>query len=85
MNATQTPSQQLATLTSAQTTSALVESFCLTEGFNSEGMPLHAAQAVAVTRGAIMDELDRRDPEAFGTWLESDADAGALRAAFNVA
>lgn len=30
---------------------------------------------LAVTRGWLMDEFERRDPEAFDAWMDADCDA----------
>jgi hypothetical protein len=84
MNTTQTAipaARKLATLVAAQTTSRLVESFCLTEDL-LVGISPEDARAVYVTRGALMDEIERRNPEAFGAWLDQDGTPESLRALF---
>ena len=38
-----------------------------------------------IIRGWLMDEIERRYPEAFNAWLDSDAYDGELRAYINIA
>lgn len=45
-------------------TRQLIETFILTDSINDSN--------VYIVRGWIMDELERRNPEAFDAWLESE-------------
>lgn len=84
MNKTQTASQKLAAHTAAQSTATLVEAFCLT-GDLLPGLSAEDAAPVFISRGAIMDELERRNPEAFGAWIDDAvSDDAGLRAAFGL-
>ena len=51
----------------AQSTARLIEQFELTEVSNEPHIP--------TVRGWIMDELKRRDAEAFDKWIDSDEDS----------
>lgn len=51
-------------LLAAQSTEKLVEQFELTELMSDPNVP--------TVRGWIMDELEKRDPEAFDAWTDSD-------------
>ena len=48
----------------AQTTSQLLDLFDLTEIMNNKNIP--------TVRGWIMDELEKRNPEAFDAWMDSE-------------
>lgn len=48
----------------ALTTTQILFQFDLTEKINNEYIP--------VVRGWLMDELEKRDPEAFDEWLDSE-------------
>lgn len=50
--------------TSTKSTAALVQAFMIVETSQAEDM--------SFVRGAIMDELETRDPIAFDAWLDSD-------------
>ena len=52
------------TLIKERTTAQLIETFIMTGRVNNEYIP--------TVRGWIMDELERRDPEAFSAWLDSE-------------
>jgi len=75
---------KMTALLTSQTTAKLVEAFCLTERLDMRSMSSDDAAAVFLTRGKLMDELERRDAEAFATWIDGRADEGALRAAYGV-
>jgi hypothetical protein len=51
-------------LVGSMTTAMLCEAFELTNGNKDAAIP--------TVRGAIMDELESRDPEAFDKWMDSD-------------
>lgn len=48
----------------AQTTAQLLDLFDLTEIMNDQNIP--------TVRGWIMEELEKRNPEAFDAWMDSD-------------
>lgn len=48
----------------AMTTRELIDTFILSDSVNDPN--------VYTVRGWLMDELERRNPEAFDAWLESD-------------
>ena len=56
--------QKAKEITQAQTTETLIESFEMTSD-------MKISAEVAMTRGWIMDELDKRNPEAFEKWMDS--------------
>jgi hypothetical protein len=62
---TATATNKLTALFAQLTAEKLIESFELTEGRKEREIPL--------VRGWLMDEMERRDPEAFDAWIEGDA------------
>lgn len=59
-NTTRAVSEKLKELTTSQ----LIEAFIMTGTNNDSNIP--------TVRGWIMDELERRNPEAFDAWLDSE-------------
>jgi hypothetical protein len=53
-------------MTAARTTAQLCNDFALTEELPANDL------ATPKVRGWIMDELEKRDPEAFETWIWAD-------------
>lgn len=63
--------------TESLTLEELVDAFAATETDDDESIP--------TVRGWLMDELERRNPAAFGAWLDSaEASAEDLRRLFEV-
>jgi hypothetical protein len=62
-----------------RTTRHLIEQFILTGKMIDAGTD----PEIYTVRGWIMDELERRDPEAFDAWLDSDEDDDGLPKYFN--
>lgn len=58
-------------LISYLTLNQLLEQWELTSSINDEHIP--------TVRGWLMDELEKRNPEAFDRWLDSDAEDETLR------
>ena len=51
-------------------TEKLVELFCLTTNMQDENIP--------TVRGWLMDEIEKRNPEGFDKWLDTDAEDATL-------
>ena len=62
---TTTATNKLTALFSKLSTEMLIESFELTEGRKGTEIPK--------VRGWLMDEMERRDSDAFDAWMEGDA------------
>jgi hypothetical protein len=61
---TNTAANKAAALIKAMTTRQLIDTFIVSDTNDDPH--------VYIVRGWIMDELERRNPEAFDAWLESD-------------
>lgn len=61
-----TAEQKAIKLIASRTTEQLIQTWELTSIANDENIP--------TVRGWIMNELEKRDPEGYNAWLESDAD-----------
>ena len=57
-----TPSEKAATILKARNTKDLIDDFVFTSKLNNSNVP--------TVRGWIMDELERRNPEAFAKWID---------------
>ena len=62
-----TAEQRAIKLIASRTMEQLITSFEITETLNGPDVP--------TVRGWIMDELEKRDPEAFDKWLDSYVDS----------
>lgn len=51
-------------------TEKLVELFCLTTNMQDENIP--------TVRGWLMDEIEKRNPEGFDKWLDTDTEDATL-------
>lgn len=61
---TNTAAAKATALIQAMTTRQLIDTFIVSDTNNDPN--------VYIVRGWIMDELERRDPDAFDRWLDSD-------------
>lgn len=59
-----TPAEKAAQMLRMRSTSNLVQEFIMTGWMNDPHIP--------TVRGWYMDELKRRDPEAYNAWLDDD-------------
>ena len=66
---TTTATAKIANLFSQLSTEKLIESWELTAA--------NTAANISTVRGWIMDEMEKRNPEAFNAWMEADAHAQA--------
>lgn len=62
-----TAEQRARKLIASRTMEQLITNFEITETLNGSEVPM--------VRGWIMDELEKRDPEAFDKWLDSYVDS----------
>lgn len=62
-----TATEKAQVLLSKQSTKDLIAQFELTETVNDSN--------VYIVRGWIMDELEKRNPEAFDKWIDSEEDS----------
>ena len=69
MTTTATATAKIANLFSQLSTEKLIESWELTDTNNDAN--------ISTVRGWIMDEMEKRNPEAFNDWMEADAHAKA--------
>ena len=60
----QTTPEKARELLKSRTTTRLILDFCMTGSMDDPNIP--------TVRGWIMDELERRDPEAFAAWIDSE-------------
>ncbi len=70
-----TPSEKAATTLKARNTTDLIDDFVFTSRLNNPNVP--------TVRGWIMDELERRNPEAFTKWIDSNGTDWSLHYFFN--
>ena len=69
MTNTATATAKIANLFAQLSTEKLIESWELTDTNNDPN--------ISTVRGWLMDEMERRNPEAFNTWMEADPHATA--------
>ena len=71
MNKAETITKKVMKTLEAMKTERLLDLWEQTETMNDENTP--------TVRGWIMDEIEKRNPEAFNEWLEGDAEDASLR------
>ena len=69
MTTTATATAKIAKIFAQLSTEKLIESWELTDTNKDDN--------ISTVRGWIMDEMERRNPEAFEAWMEADAHAKA--------
>lgn len=67
---------KVAALLRGRPTKALIDDLVATNRVNDVNIPM--------VRGWLLDELERRDPEAFSAWIDGDAEDDGLYAAYGV-
>ena len=70
-----TPSEKAALILKNRDTENLIDDFIFTNKISSPD--------IYTVRGWIMDELERRNPEAFAAWIDKDATDESLHYFFN--
>ena len=70
-----TAATKAAALIKAMTTRQLIDTFIVSDTSNDPN--------VYMVRGWIMDELERRNPDAFDAWLESDDSLAGSETLYN--